>query len=109
MEIKFKTGEKVNLEWNLLVLEYLEDYDGGLKQLKKDLESKEVPFKIFNFIIYSFIAAAYPVEIDYREAVSLVNPNDLRKIIDFTIEKINSFEDSKPEKIKNKSIRKHRR
>ena len=108
MEIILKNGEKLNLDWSPVVIEYLEDYDGGLKQLKNDLESKENPFRIFNFIIYSFIAAVYPIDIGYREALSLVDPNDLEKIVDFTVEKINGFEstnsDVTPAKLK---VKKH--
>lgn len=112
MEILFKTGKKLNLDWNPLVLEYLEDYDGGLEQLKNDLESKEIPFRVFNFIIYCFISAVYPEEIGYREAISLVEPNDYEKIVNFAIEKINNFSSLGKEEIKNqnKTVKKqHRR
>ena len=36
MEIVLRNGEKIKLDWNPIVLEYLEEYEGGLEQLKKD-------------------------------------------------------------------------
>lgn len=112
MEITFKTGEKLKLDWNPLVLEYLEDYDGGLEQLRIDLEKKETPFRVFNFIIYCFISAVYPDEIGYRETISLVDPNDYEKIVNFTIEQINNFKSLEKEEVqKQKKIikKQHRR
>ena len=36
MEIDLKNGEKLILEVTPLILEYFEDYKGGIEQLKKD-------------------------------------------------------------------------
>ena len=101
MEIILKNGEHLNLDWNLVVIEYLEDYEGGIEKLKTDIESEEIPFRIFNFILYCFFSANYSKEIGYREAISLIEPNDFEKILDFVIEKIQSFnvENSKSKKI----------
>ena len=90
MEIIFKNGEKIILEWSPLVIEYLADYQGGIEQLKEDLEKKENLFKTYNYIIYCFVKAVYPTEIEYRTAISLIDPNDLEKIIIFACEKIDS-------------------
>ena len=36
MEIELKNGENLTLEVTPLLLEYIEDYEGGIEQLKKD-------------------------------------------------------------------------
>lgn len=90
MEITLKNGEKIKLKWNLIVLEYLEEYEGGLEQLKKDIESKEYRFRAFNFIVYCLISAVYTEELGYREAISLVNINDFDKIIAFIVQNVNN-------------------
>ncbi len=33
--LKLKNGDNIKLEWSFLVLEYLEEYPGGMKALKK--------------------------------------------------------------------------
>ncbi len=91
MEIILRNGEKIKLDWNLMVLEYLEEYEGGLEQLKKDVEDKSRRFRTFNFIIYCVISAIYPEELSYNEAISLVDINDLDKIVFFIIQNINNI------------------
>ena len=91
MEITLRNGENINLDWNPIVLEYLEEYEGGIKQLKKDVENKNSRFRTFNFIIYCIISAVYPKELSYTEAVSLVDINDLDKIIDFIVQHVNNM------------------
>lgn len=91
MEIVLRNGEKINLDWNPIVLEYLEEYEGGLEQLKKDVENKNCRFRTFNFIIYCVISAIYPEELTYREAVSLVDINDLDKIVVFIVQHVNNM------------------
>ena len=92
MEIELRNGKKIILEWSPIVLEYLEDYEGGIKQLINDLEKEEYRFRTFNFIVYSIVSAVYPEELTYREIVSLVNINDLEKIIDFVLSKFNEMQ-----------------
>lgn len=91
MEIVLRNGEKIKLDWNPIVLEYLEEYEGGLEQLKKDVENKNCRFRTFNFIVYCVISAIYPEELSYREAVSLVNINDLDKIVVFIVQHVNNM------------------
>ena len=38
LEIQLKNGEKLNLEVTPLLLEYVEDYKGGIEQLRKDAQ-----------------------------------------------------------------------
>lgn len=90
MELILKNGEKINLDWNSIVLEYLEEYDGGLQQLKIDIDDNACRFRVFNYVIYCLISAAYPKELSYREAVTLVNINDYDKIIAFIVQNVNN-------------------
>ena len=48
MIITLKNGKKIELEWSFLVMQYLEDYEGGLKKLKKDMEQRNNLLKIQN-------------------------------------------------------------
>ncbi len=91
MEITLRNGEIINLDWNPIILEYLEEYEGGIEQLRKDIENKNCRFRTFNFITYCVIAAVYPREISYTEAVSLVDINDLDKIVNFIVQNVNSM------------------
>ena len=91
MEITLRNGEKIKLEWNLIVLEYLEEYEGGLEELKKDIESKEYRFRAFNFVVYCLISAVYKEELSYKEAISLVNINDYDKITTVIVQNVNNI------------------
>lgn len=96
MEITLRNGEKLTLDWNPIVLEYLEDYDGGIKKLQEDIGDEQHRFRTFNFIIYCIVSANYPHELEYREAISLVKIDDLDKIIQWTISNFNNI-NIKPE------------
>lgn len=91
MEIVLRNGEKINLDWNPIVLEYLEEYEGGIEQLKKDVENKNYRFRAFNFTTYCLISAVYPKELTYKDAISLVNINDLDRIVVFIVQNINNI------------------
>ena len=91
MEITLRNGENIVLDWNPIILEYLEEYEGGIEQLRKDVENKNCRFRTFNFIVYCVISAVYPEELSYTEAVSLVNINDLDKIVNFIVENVNNM------------------
>ncbi len=95
MEITLKNGEKILLDWNPIVLEYLEDYEGGIEQLKADIGEKQLRFRTLNFVIYCMVSSVYPEELTYREAVSLVQVNDLDRIVDFIVKNVNSLSISK--------------
>lgn len=95
MEIILRNGEKIKLDWNPIILEYLEEYDGGIEQLKKDVEDKNCGFRTFNFIVYCCISAVYPEELSYREAVSLVDINDLDRIVAFIVKNVNEMKQIK--------------
>ena len=107
MELVLKNGEKIKLGWNSIIFEYLEEYEGGLEQLKKDIENKNCRFRTFNYMIYCFISSVYPKELGYREAISLVNVNDYDRIIAFIIINVNSVRTTETPNI-NENTRKHR-
>lgn len=91
MEIELKNGEKLILEVTPLLLEYIEDYEGGIEQLKKDAEGNKdkngytKSMYATNHILYSIIASNYDEPLTYRQAVRLVRLEDIEKIVDFVI------------------------
>lgn len=94
MEIELKNGEKLILEVSPLILEYVEDYKGGIEQLKKDAQGqKDVngyskTMYATNQLLYAIIASNYDVPLTYRQAVRLVKLEDVDKIIKFASENI---------------------
>lgn len=104
MEIILKNGKKQQIDFNPIVLEYLEEYEGGIEQIKQDIDDKNKRFYVFNYIIYCMLQASSERELGYREAVSLVDINDYEKIIDFIV---NQFNKTKQKDKKNKN--KHRK
>ena len=41
MTITLKNGKNIDLDWSFLVLEYLEEYEGGIKAIKKRYNSSK--------------------------------------------------------------------
>lgn len=91
MEIELKNGQKLILEVTSLLLEYIEDYEGGIEQLKKDAKGEKdekgytKSMYATNHIIYSIIASNYDEPLTYRQAVRLVKLEDVERIVDFII------------------------
>lgn len=109
MKITLRNGDEIELDWNPIVLEYLEEYEGGIKQLKMDIEDENSRFRAFNYIIYCMISAIYPKTMSYREILALVCINDYDKIIEFIATNFNNIEISdEKEKIKASKRRAHR-
>lgn len=94
MEIELKNGEKLILEVSSLLLEFLEDYKGGIEQLKKDAQGEKdsngytKTMYATNQLIYAVIASNYDAPLTYRQAVRLVKLEDITKITDFVIKSI---------------------
>lgn len=94
MEIELKNGEKLTLEVTPLILEYTDDYKGGIEQLKKDAQggkdengySKRM--YAVNQLLYMMIASNYNTPLTYRQAVRLVKLEDVERIINFANENI---------------------
>lgn len=106
MDLILRNGEKITLDWNLIVLEYLEEYEGGIEQLREDIADKNKRFHTFNFVIYCIVSATYSEELSYEEIISLVNINDYEKLIDFITKNINRIKNTNNEKEKNSNTRK---
>ena len=91
MEIELKNGEKLILEVTPLLLEYIEDYEGGIEQLKKDGEGKKDEngntraMYATNHILYAVVASNYDEPLTYRQAVRLVKLEDVEKVVDFVV------------------------
>ncbi len=88
MDLILKNGKKIKLHWSPLVYEYLEDYDGGLEKLLKDINSENYSFSVINFVIYCLISACSNTEMKYREALSLINPKDYNSLIEYVYRQI---------------------
>ena len=99
MEIELKNGEKLTLEVSSLILEYLEDYEGGIKQLRKDSQGQKdkngytKSMRATNHLLYSIIASNYHELLTYRQAVKLVKLEDINKIANFVIENTPSLKE----------------
>ena len=89
MEIELKNGEKLILEVSSLLLEYIEDYEGGIEQLKKDAQGQKDEngytrsMYATNHLLYATIASNYDTPLTYRQAVRLVKLEDIDKILKF--------------------------
>lgn len=94
LEIQLKNGENMILEVTPLFLEYIEEYKGGLKQLKMDARGDfdengyTKAMYATNQLLYAIIASNYNAPLTYRQAVRLVRLEDMKKIVDFVIENI---------------------
>ncbi len=102
MEIELKNGEKLNIEISSLILEYIEDYEGGLEQLLKDAEGRKDyqgytrTMYAVNHLLYCIVASNYDKEITKRQAIKLIKLEDLTKIITFARKELEKF---RPEEI----------
>lgn len=98
MKIELKNGEKLTLEVSSLMLEYVEDYKGGIEQLKKDaqggVDENGYTKRMYatNQLLYAIIASNYDTPLTYRQAVRLVKLEDISRIIQFVIENTPSEE-----------------
>ncbi len=94
MEIELKNGEKITLEVTSLFLEYIEDYEGGIEQLKKDAQGEKdkngYTKKMYatNQLLYAIVASNYDEPLTYRQAVRLVKLEDIETIVEFLINNI---------------------
>lgn len=88
MQITLKNGENIDLEITPLLLEYIEEYEGGIEQLQKDIKSDDRTMLAVNHILYSVICSNYDEPLTYRQAVRLIQINDMEKIADFVVDNI---------------------
>lgn len=98
MEIELKNGEKLILEVSSLMLEYLEDYKGGIEQLKKDAQGNKdangytKTMYATNQLLYAIIASNYVMPLTRKQAVRLVKLEDVDRIMQFIIDNTQSEE-----------------
>lgn len=104
LEIQLKNGENIILEVTPLLLEYIEDYEGGIEQLKKDAQGQKDKngytrtMYATNQLLYAIIASNYNTPLTYRQAVRLVKLEDIEKIVNFVIDNTpNANNDGKEE------------
>lgn len=96
LEIQLKNGENIILEVTPLLLEYIEDYEGGIEQLKKDAQGQKdkngytKTMYATNQLLYATIASNYNTPLTYRQAVRLVKLEDMERIVKFVIDNIPS-------------------
>lgn len=96
MQIELKNGEILNLEVTPLILEYFEEYLGGVEQIKKDAHGEKDKngytrtMYATNQLLYAIIASNYDTPLTYRQAVRLVKLEDIEKIANFVIENMPS-------------------
>lgn len=103
MEIELKNGERIILEVSPLFLEYIEDYKGGIEQLKKDAQGQKdingysKTMYATNQLLYAIIASNYDSPLTYRQAVRLVKLEDIDRIIKFINENTPSISEKNKE------------
>ena len=64
--LTLKNGDKIELQWSFLIMQYLEDYEGGLKKLKADMQAKKNLLKVQSLFIYSAVRANYDKKLGYQ-------------------------------------------
>ncbi len=85
MLLTLKNGENIKLEWNYLVLEYLEEREGSIESLEdriKDFKSTE-QMRITNSFVYAVIQANYDDLLTYKQAIRLIKMDDYPKVFRF--------------------------
>ena len=86
MVIKLKTGQKIELDYNFLVMQYLEEYKngeengGGLKQLQRDLKAKKNKVAVQGQFIYAAVRSVLDEPLTYQETIRLIDMNEIPKI-----------------------------
>lgn len=94
MEIELKNGEMLKLEVTPLLLEYVEDYKGGIEQLVKDAKGQKNnegytrTMYASNQLLYAIVSSNYDTPLTYRQAVRLVKLEDIENIIEFIFQNI---------------------
>ena len=76
-------------------MQYLEDYEGGLKQLKIDMKQRKNLLKIESLFIYAAVRANYDEKLGYQEAIRLVKMEDINTINKFFEENLRTQNDFK--------------
>ena len=102
MVITLKNGKNIELDWNFLVMEYLEEYEGGLKAIKQDINTQKNQMRVHNHLLYAIIRANYDEPLTYKQAVCLVEFRDMNKISDFLNTNMKELDEFKKKETTNK-------
>lgn len=81
--IVLKNGKRIQLEWSFLVLEYLEEYPGGVNAIQKAIKLRQHEVKITNMLCYAVIRANIDEPLTYNEIIKLIDIKTLRTILKF--------------------------
>lgn len=85
MILTLKNGTNIKLEWNYLVLEYLEEREGSIELLQDRINELNTrsQVRLSNSFVYAVIQANHDDVLTYKQAIRLVNPNDYAKVFNF--------------------------
>ncbi|AKQ06891.1 hypothetical protein [Erysipelothrix rhusiopathiae] len=85
MILTLKNGTNIKLEWNYLVLEYLEEREGSIELLQDRINELNTrsQVRLSNSFVYAVIQANHDDVLTYKQAIRLVNPNDYGKVFNF--------------------------
>lgn len=95
MVLILTNGDRIELEYSFLTIQYLEDYEGGLKKLQLDCKHKRNMLRIMSLFIYAAVRSNYDKKVTFNEAVKLVNVKDVPKIQEFFEENFKTQEEFK--------------
>lgn len=94
--IKLRTGETLEIEWNMLALEYLdENYPGGYIQLQKDIKAKLHTFKAQNMFCYAVILANRKEPMTYEDTIKSLTTKAITDIMEILEDNFNSMNNLK--------------
>ena len=93
--IVLTNGMHVNLSWSMLVLEYLEEYPGGVSQIEKDIKARRHEIKLNNMLCYAVIRANIDKPMTYTEIIQLLDIKCVRTILELVKENCDMFDEFK--------------
>lgn len=86
-KITLKTGKTIRLEWNYLVLQYIEEELGTLEKLEGEfIKNNEI--KVFNVFAYAIIQSALDEEVTLKQAIRMIEFEDMDTIAEFVTEEL---------------------
>ena len=88
MILTLKNGDRVEMQWSLQVMEFLDEYQSsdnktGYNQFVKDMNTNKNQLRIMNTLIYAVIRANYEKPLTYSEVLKLVNFKDYERLTKF--------------------------
>lgn len=105
MILTLKNTTNIKLEWSYLVLEYLEEREGSLDALQKQVNSmdKVGQIRLCNSFVYAVIQACVDDVLTYKQAIRLVRPEDYPKIFGYIQKQLELQESYKQKKTSKKN------